>query len=339
MKIGLQLGVRYHPDHPEPLEKVYRDFIDEAVYGEELGFDHVWAGEHHFKIDAWTPAPFQVLTAVAARTSRIRIGTSILILPLHHPLRVAEDVAVLDLISGGRFDLGVGVGGGTDHEHQTLGVPLDHKLGRLHESLEIIKRCFTEDCFDYEGRYYRFQHVQMTTKPVQKPYPPIWVAALGPKSMADATAAGYNSLAAHHPGYVQEYQAALRQAGHNPDTVQIAAGPLWIHLARTREQAWDEAEEGMHWTFEFYRRYNGPQSTPMMIGLPTLPPVGELRHADTRGMLIGTPDDALAFLEQYRQSGLSQIPFDFHHPGQPTGQIRQSMELFAEKVMPVLRTF
>ena len=128
----------------------------------------------------------------------------------------------------------------------------------MYESLDIIKRCFTEESFDYEGHVYSFANVQMTTKPVQKPYPPIWVAAIGPKSVARAAAAGYNSLAGSRPGYVQQYQAELRAAGHDPDTVQISAGPLWIHLAKTREQAWDEAEEGIHWTFEFYYRYNGP---------------------------------------------------------------------------------
>jgi alkanesulfonate monooxygenase SsuD/methylene tetrahydromethanopterin reductase-like flavin-dependent oxidoreductase (luciferase family) len=89
MEIGLSMAVRYHPQHPEPLERIYRDYIDEAVYAEELGFDHIWTGEHHFKMDAWTPAQFPVLSAIAARTTRVRIGTFILILPLHHPLRVA----------------------------------------------------------------------------------------------------------------------------------------------------------------------------------------------------------------------------------------------------------
>jgi alkanesulfonate monooxygenase SsuD/methylene tetrahydromethanopterin reductase-like flavin-dependent oxidoreductase (luciferase family) len=339
MEIGLSMAVRYHPQHPEPLERIYRDYIDEAVYAEELGFDHIWTGEHHFKMDAWTPAQFPVLSAIAARTKRIRIGTFILILPLHHPLRVAEDAAAVDLISNGRFDLGAGVGGGTDHEYRTFGVPLEKKWDRMYESLDIIKRCFTEDTFDYDGQFYQFHNVQMTTKPVQRPIP-IWVAAMGPKSIARATAAGYNSLAGSRPGYVAQYHAALRAVGHNPADVQISSGPIWIHVAKTREQAWDEAEEGMHWTFEFYRRYNGEEAVQMMLGLPTLPPVGELRHADVRGsMIIGTPDDVLAYLERFRDSGLQQIPFDFHHPGQPTGEIRRSMELFAEKVMPVLRTF
>jgi len=340
MDIGLALAIRYHPNHPEPLERIYRDFIDEAVYAEQLGFTHVWNGEHHFKMDAWTPAQFPVLTAIAARTSRIRIGTFILILPLYHPLRVAEDIAALDLISGGRFDLGVGVGGGTDHEYQTYGVPLEGKWDRMYESLEIIKGCFTQEAFDYAGQFYSFANITMTTKPVQKPYPPIWVAAIGPKSVARASAAGYNSLAGSRPGYVQQYQAGVRAAGLDPDAVQISSGPLWIHLANTREQAWDEAEDGIHWTFEFYARYNGPQSTPMMIGLPTVPPLGELRTAPLRGpLIVGTPEDALAFLEMFRGSGLRQIPFDFHHPGLSTTVVRQSMELFAEKVLPVLKTF
>jgi alkanesulfonate monooxygenase SsuD/methylene tetrahydromethanopterin reductase-like flavin-dependent oxidoreductase (luciferase family) len=340
MDIGYVMAIRYHPNHAESLEGIYSDFIDEAIYAEQLGFDYVWTGEHHFKEDAWCPSPLHVLTAIAARTSLIKIGTFILVLPLHHPVNVAEDAAVVDLLSGGRFNLGVGVGGaGSDVESQTFGIPPEKMMTRMYEGLEIIKRCFTEDSFDYEGKAFHFHDVKMTTKPAQKPYPPIWVASFGPKSVARAAAEGYNSLAGSRPGFAPDYYKMARAAGHNPEAIQVSTGPIWIHLANTWEQAWDEAEEGMHWTFEFYRRAMG---NPM---IPPTPPIGKLRHNTSlpgpfaHSMIVGTPNDALEVLERYRGSGVTQIALDFHHPGQPTEQVRRSMELFTENVMPALRTF
>ncbi len=102
MDIGLGLAVRNHPDRPEALPAVYRDYLDDAVYAEELGFDSVWVGEHRMTPDQWTPSPLVTLGAIAARTSTIRLGTGVLCLPFHNPLRVAEGFAVLDNISNGR---------------------------------------------------------------------------------------------------------------------------------------------------------------------------------------------------------------------------------------------
>ena len=124
MKIVFTSGIRTLPGKPQQLADLYRDHLEEAVLAEELGFDCVWASEHHFSPDAWNPSPFTFLAAVAARTARVRLGTYVLLLPLHNPVRVAEDVAVLDNISQGRVDLGVGVGS-APNEFATFGIPLE----------------------------------------------------------------------------------------------------------------------------------------------------------------------------------------------------------------------
>ena len=142
MKIVFTCGIRTLPGTPQSLADLYRDHLEEAVLAEELGFDCVWASEHHFSPDAWSPSPFTFLAAVAGRTERVRLGTFVLLLPLHNPLRVAEDVAVLDNISEGRVDLGVGVGS-APNEFATFGIPVEGRLGRTFEALRIIERCFT----------------------------------------------------------------------------------------------------------------------------------------------------------------------------------------------------
>ena len=168
MKFIVSMGIRKLPGSPQPMHEIYRDFLEEAVLAEELGFNAVWASEHHFSPDAWSPSPVPFLAAVTARTRRICIGTYVLLLPLHNPVRIAEDFAVLDNISGGRVDLPVGVGSATEEFH-TFGVPFRERLGRMFEGLTVIERCFTGEKFSHQGKYYDFPDVHMTTPTVQQP--------------------------------------------------------------------------------------------------------------------------------------------------------------------------
>ena len=206
MKVGIIQGVRNHPSKPYPLQQVYADYISDAVLAEELGFDFSWYGEHHGRPCQWTPSPLLVGAAVAAKTKRIRIGSSILCLPFHDPLRIAEDVAVLDIISGGRFDLGIGVGSQYE-EFENFGIPSAEKNGRMWESIEFIERCFYgEAIFTHKGKYYEFPNITFTTKPVQKRVP-VWAGVMGPKNVERASEKGYHLLA----GGSAQYDAALRQ--------------------------------------------------------------------------------------------------------------------------------
>lgn len=209
MKIGLALYPRHLPYRPEPLEELYGSFLDNAVYAEELGYSHVWMGEHHFSPDAWPPSTLVLLTHVAARTSRIRLGTGMLLMPFHHPLRVAEDAIVLDVLSHGRLDLGFSVGSAF-HEYRTFNVPMSERLGRTQEGVEVVRRCFTEDRFDHHGKYYDFPDVRMEWyRPVQRPHPPIWIGAFGPKALAWAGRNGYHINLGYTPLYEQVYLPAL----------------------------------------------------------------------------------------------------------------------------------
>jgi alkanesulfonate monooxygenase SsuD/methylene tetrahydromethanopterin reductase-like flavin-dependent oxidoreductase (luciferase family) len=194
MKIVFTSGIRTLPGRAYPLSDLYRDHLEEAALAEELGFDCVWVSEHHFSPDAWNPSPFTFLAAVAARTARVRLGTYVLLLPLHNPVRVAEDVAVLDNISGGRVDLGVGIGS-SPAEFRAFGIPVENRLGRTFEALRIIERCFAGEEFSHEGKYYTFHNVHLTTTPVQKPGPPILVAAMGDQSVAWTARRGYHMAA------------------------------------------------------------------------------------------------------------------------------------------------
>jgi alkanesulfonate monooxygenase SsuD/methylene tetrahydromethanopterin reductase-like flavin-dependent oxidoreductase (luciferase family) len=345
MKIVFTSGIRTLPGSGQRLADLYRDHLDEAVLAEELGFDCVWASEHHFAPDAWSPAPFPFLAAVAGRTTVVRLGTYVLLLPLHNPVRVAEDAAVLDNLSDGRVDLGVGVGS-SPREFATFGVPIENRLGRTFEALRVIERCFAGEHFDHAGKYYNFPGVHMTTPPVQRPGPPILVAAMGEQSVRWTARRGYGMAAGAGRGHAL-YMAALRDEGHDPAGLTIASVPLRVHLAATHDQAWDEAEAGLHQVLHFYRTHGNPAAGSRGHNgepLGRLPSVGEFRNVPLIGhggqpFAIGTPDEALKLLEPYRGLGLTHLSLNLHQPGQDAASVRRSMRLFARELMPTIKAW
>jgi alkanesulfonate monooxygenase SsuD/methylene tetrahydromethanopterin reductase-like flavin-dependent oxidoreductase (luciferase family) len=343
MKLVFTCGIRTLPGSPYPLPDLYRDHLEEAVLAEELGFDCVWVSEHHFAPDCWNPAPFAFLGAVAARTARVRLGTYVLLLPLHNPLRVAEDVAVLDNISQGRIDLGVGVGSSPE-EFRTFGIPVENRLGRTFEALRIIERCFAGERFSHQGKYYNFPDIHLTTRPVQRPGPPILVAAMGEQSVEWTARRGYGMAAGAGRGH-DRYLDALRRYGRDPATVPIASVPLRVHVAERREQAWDEDEAGLHQVIHFYRTHGNPAAgTRGAEPLGALPPVGEFRQVPEIGhggqpFAVGTPGDVMRALEPYRGRQLTHLSLNLHQPGQDSLSVRRSMRLFAREIMPVVKAW
>jgi alkanesulfonate monooxygenase SsuD/methylene tetrahydromethanopterin reductase-like flavin-dependent oxidoreductase (luciferase family) len=332
MKIGLAMTARQLPGSPRPLTDIYHQVLDEAVLGEELGFDSWRLAEHHFAEDQHNPSQFPLLAAAAVRTERIRLGTYVLLLALHNPLRVAEDAATLDILSGGRFDLAVGAGP-MPNECAVFGVPVDERFGRTYEALEILQKCFTLDEFDHHGRYYDFPGVRMTTKPLQAGGPPIYLASLGPQSLAKAGTLGYNLASVLHTPLVDIYTGAQAEAGRTRAEYRLMSGPVTVHVAPTRDQAWDECERSLHWWISFYRARG--------LEMP-LPPVEELRSTPGAGIFgqpfaVGTPADALAVLEAYKGVDLDEMVIQFNHPGMEPEPVRNSMKLFASELMEEIR--
>jgi len=343
MQLVVTMGIRQLPDNPRPLQDLYKDHLEEAVLAEELGFNNVWASEHHFAEDAWNPSPVTFLAAVAARTERVRVGTYVLLLPFHNPVRVAEDIAVLDNISGGRVDLPVGVGSAAE-EFRTFGIPFNERLGRTFEALRIIERCFAGEEFSYKGKYYDFPNVRMTTTPVQKPGPPIWVASMGDQSVAWTARRGYHLAAGAGRGHAK-YEELLVQYGHDRAKCQVASIPIRVHLAATRALAWAAAAAGLHQVLHFYRTRVDPKSATSAAGvLNDLPPVGEFRHVVGIGhrgspFLVGTPDEVGRALAAYRDKRLTHLSLNFHQPGMETSAVRRSMGMFARELMPSVKTW
>ncbi len=190
-----RLGVWYDFRNParwrQPWPAFYRETLDQIAAAEDLGFDSVWLSEHHFTDEGYLPSMPAVLGALAERTSRVRLGTAVLLAPLHHPLRLAEDLAVVDQLSGGRLDVGIAPGY-RPKEFTVMGVPKRERGGRTDETIELLRLAWTGEPFSYSGRHFEFTDVVVTPPPAQQPGPPIWI---GGSSIAAARRAGRYGLA------------------------------------------------------------------------------------------------------------------------------------------------
>jgi alkanesulfonate monooxygenase SsuD/methylene tetrahydromethanopterin reductase-like flavin-dependent oxidoreductase (luciferase family) len=298
MDFGILLPFRNPAQWHAPITKIYDEHIEEAVLAEELGYDHVWTTEHHFYDDAWSPSLLPILAAIAQRTSRIRLGTFIIILPFHHPVRVAEDAATVDILSKGRLDLGLGQGYVVS-EFESFRIPRRERAARLEEGSELIRRCFTEENFSSSGKFYPMENVNLTPKPVQKPYPPIWIAAMAEKSVTRAARLGFHLAGSGGTDLQRFYDSALQEFDRDPKDHHIAQLRA-VYVAETREQAWDDAEQHLYYMMSAYdRRLKEAADLPWsqaVFSCPQVPPPGEMRK--TLGLtffqaplVVGSPED------------------------------------------------
>jgi alkanesulfonate monooxygenase SsuD/methylene tetrahydromethanopterin reductase-like flavin-dependent oxidoreductase (luciferase family) len=341
----LRFGLLWPFRNPEwarvPWEKLYRSHLDLIVDSEKMGFDDAWLTEHHFIDDGYSPSLLPIGAAIAARTHRIRIGTFLLLLPLHNPVRVAEDTATLDLISGGRFDLGVGLGYRVG-EFDDQGIPARERSGRMQESLTIVRELLSGEAVTIDGKYNRLRDIRISPPALQRPHPPIWVGGTVPKSIERAARMGLHFLAGG-PGFANVYDDALRENGRDPDDFHIATlQPTYV--APTREQAWQLAARPLRYMATAYRQWTdeakGVSDPEQAAALPPIDEIIRTQSMDFFGeaVFVGTPEDVIEQIEDCRsRSRLTHLVCGMALPGMPPDQIRAGMELFARQVIPHFR--
>src|ERR1700722_4077258 len=177
IRFGLWYDFRNPSQWRQPYDRLYGETLDQIAWGESHGFDDVWLSEHHFIEDGYLPSILPVAAAIAARTKRIRIASGVLLMPFHNPIRLAADIAVVEVISGGRFELGVGVGF-RHEEFEGFGVPFKERGARTNQSLDIIRRLLSGETITYKSEFFDLENVKVTPEPIQKPHPPVWLGAL-----------------------------------------------------------------------------------------------------------------------------------------------------------------
>jgi alkanesulfonate monooxygenase SsuD/methylene tetrahydromethanopterin reductase-like flavin-dependent oxidoreductase (luciferase family) len=331
----------------------YQETLDQIVYAEELGFDAAWLAELHFyRSFSIMPAPLIVATALAQRTKRIRLGTAVNLLPFHHPLRAAEEGATVDILSNGRLDFGVGRGTIAVH-FQGFNVPREESRERFEETLEIIEKAWTAESFSFTGKYYQISEVSVVPKPVQRPHPPIRIAANSPETAEFAGRKGYgafvaspiNPLPVKFYDQLLIYRRALHEAGHPVEKGDLAAA-FPVYTADSRVQVRKELEE----SFMHYFHTIGEQARLGGRGqyegsYQYLREVRERAAAITYEQteetmaVFGNPDECIARItEVQREAAMDQLICWFNPGGLvPHRLVMAAMKRFAAEVMPAVR--
>lgn len=335
MQIGLFHSIQW-PEGSAQADR-YEQALDQACLADELGFDSVWLTEHHFSRHGIVSDSLTVLAHLAARTARVRLGTAVSVLPLHHPVRFAETAATVDQLSRGRLDLGIGRGY-QPGEFRGFGVDIAEKYQRFDEAVEVLSKLWSGDApVSYHGHYVRFDDAAPQPRPFQQPHPPIWVATDSPDGLAQCAASDWGVLLPQGTsltvtaGQVKRYHEALATAGRAPDQARAYLARA-AYVAETDEQAWADAE-GPYTDFLSYadrlRRGRGSGSDE---GRSPFDLDGDLRES----ALFGSPDSVVAGLRAIRDLGIDRVMLFVHMGGLPHEKITRSLELFAREVLPAV---
>lgn len=338
--LGLLYTFRNPPGSGRDHHQNYRAVLGQMALAEELGYDTVWIGEHHFSADGHIPSPLVGAAAAAALTERIRIGICLLPMSFYDPVRLAEDIAVIDVISGGRLDVGVGLGY-VDEEFAGFGREKSERLGRFREGIEILRGLWTEDRFSFAGEFHAVGDADLRPRPVQSPHPPLWAGGTARKSIERAASEGFHFLGTSDAA-VDLYDTLLAARGRDPDRFHVWR-PYWVHVAATDDEAWEEAGTAIH---ELLSRYGALEQEPDTEGhLRQVPPAAELRAAiaDAKRAgrpllnhpLIGSPDTvAVELRELAGRARATHLCMGMDLPGLAGELTATSMRLFAEWVAP-----
>src|SRR5437879_3386757 len=190
-------------------QEIYTRGLEIAQAAEALGFGNVWLAEHPSSTYGYLCRPTQLATYIAAKTKRIRVGTAVIVVPLHHPLVIAEEIATLDLLAGGRVDVGLGRGY-QPYEFERFGLELESGRARWEESIDILLKALSGTPFSYDGKFFKIPETMVFPQPLQQPRPPIWITAQSPESVEAAVRRGFNLLTGGF-GVPIERMAALRR--------------------------------------------------------------------------------------------------------------------------------
>lgn len=337
----MQFGLIYDFRNPQPwyrpYPQLYEELFEQIEYAEELGYDSVWITEHHFVEDGYTPSVLPIAAAIATRTKRVRIGTWVLLLPLHNPLRVAEDAATVDIISNGRLDLGVGLGYRIE-EFEAFGVDRRHRRRLMDEGCEIILRAWTENGWSFAGRHFNLKNVSLYPKPIQQPHPPLWIGARS--EAAARRAARFRSplsLVGDKTVY-DAYANALREQGEDPASY-LVLGSRACYVTSDPERTWAMIRDHLHWTGSLYARWYSE--------------AGDLPHDRERiGRMVDDPDQRRAqavlgdaqtcirAIEDWRSQGIpyTHMIMQATPAGIPPKDMYPYLEAFAKEVIPHFRS-
>ena len=334
LRFGLWYDFRNPPQWRQSSDRLYREILDQIVWGENNGFDDVWMSEHHFIEDGYLPSILPIAAAIAARTKRIRIASGVLLMPFHNPVRLAEDIAVVDVISGGRLELGVGVGYKVE-EFESFGVPFKERGERTNEALGIVRRLLDGETVTLKNKFFDLNHVKITPEPIQRPHPPMWIGGFTQAALRRAVRYGDGFTVPDANRDVYERYIAELTKEHRPiDNVRFASGFQWLIVSNDPETTFNEAADHIIYQANHYTAWLSKAGL-----MPNPVYLRDREHLRQSGLLkVVQPETAITMIRDY----ISKVPVTHYYswtlpPGLPPRWAQAHLELFASKVIPAFR--
>ncbi len=309
--------------------KGFRDWLEYNTEAEALGFHSTFAVEHHFTGFGQVSATVNLLTYLAAQTSTIRLGTAVMVLPWHDPVLLAEQTATLDLLSGGRFDFGVGKGY-RYNEFKGFRIPMEDAPARFEESLEIITKAWTEDePWTYEGQFWSYEDVVVEPPTAQKPHPPFWMGAGSPQSIESVAERGYNLLLDQFAPVetniermnIFRTEVEKRGRAFNPYEVGVARGLYVAKDAADRDAAIQRRIDARRRVDALAQRPDGGNQSSLMS-------YDDAFETTANAAMFGTVDEIVEKIEKMRDAGVRYILFSDGGTG------IEGLRTFSKEIMP-----
>ena len=338
MRFYINVLATYFPDLDPLYGTYYQQLLEQVELAEELGWECFMFNEHHFLgYGGLVANPAVLLAAAAARTAKIRLGPCIAILPLRHPLHSAEDYAMVDAISGGRLEFGIG-SGNTELDYRVFGVTRENDRERLREAVDVILKSWADERISHTGQFWSFDQLTLYPRPIQQPHPPIWVAGTSAEGLGWAGRQGYNIMTVGHP--------------HPPEKVRIGVEAWKYGLS---ESGYDLTAR--HCQFHVRTHVNEDSARARSIAVPAIKRYDEISRIGRRSfasapenydwdMMLatgrnnyGNPDECIKNIANARKNYyFDTLTTTFNFGGIPHVEILKSMRLFANDVMPAFRS-
>ena len=335
-KPKLRFGVVY--DFRNPVDSgmthpsLYAAILEQVAWLDQLGLDLVWFTEHHFIEDGYLPSWIPVASAMAARTQHVRFSCDVCLLPFNHPLRLAEDLAVLDNISNGRVEIGVGMGY-APHEFRGFGLPVSRRVSLTDEGLEVLRRAFTGETFSFAGKRYSFENVKIAPSYVQAGGPPLWIAAMAEPG-ADRAARFKANLLPQGPRArtLDHWRAQVRAAGGEPDSFRIGIIRSCL-VTDDPDRDWAAVRLAERRRMEVYNRFRAEA-----VGHGGVAGITEEARIP-QTWIVGDVAQCVAALTRFiREYGLTDVVTWGVPPGMRPEQMAPSLERFAREVAPQVKS-
>lgn len=340
VRIGIGLFTGQIPaGSPRTFAREYREAIDLVRLAESLGFDSAWVSEHHGASDGYLPSLLPLLGAFAAATDRITLGTGVILAPLHDPIRLAEDAAVVDDLSDGRLILGLGLGW-REEEFRMLRIPFAERRARLEESVDVLRRAWTGERFSYHGEIFDFDRIRVTPPPAQPGGPRIYLGGYAPAAVRRAGSIGDGYIS--DAGPAEDVRRALllaedaaRGSGRDPDRLGLA---LLQNVVVGEGDAWAVARDGVAHQLGAYEAWEAGADT---VGEDSLViPArddSELRRWTPTGTAADVALELRPVVEEFGDREEFHLIVQLHYPGMDFATASRAVELFGEEVLPALK--